>query len=72
MTDRAAGEIIEGVRRGSQDIGREVRNMDSVKVEIASGWEGESADVFTQKLTKLTAEIEAVHTEIDNLLDIMR
>ena len=71
MTDRAAGEIIDGIRRGSQDIGQEVGNMDSVQVEIASGWEGESAEAFSQKLRKLTAKIESVHLEIDNLLDLM-
>ena len=71
MTERVS-EIVDGIRRGSQDVGREVRNMDSVQVGIASGWEGESADAYSQKLRKLISEIESVHTEIDNLLEIMR
>ncbi|MBQ3281482.1 MAG: hypothetical protein IJH41_03640 [Eubacterium sp.] len=71
MTERV-NEMIDGIRRGSQDIGREVRNMDSVRVGIASGWQGESADAYLKKLSKLISEIETVHTEIDSLLEIMR
>ncbi len=70
MTETAS-VMIDGIRKSSQDIGREARNMDSVAVGIASGWTGDHADAYSQKLRMLTAEIDGIRMEIDNLLQIM-
>lgn len=71
MKDNYVNEIISVMRHESQAVGKEAADMGSVWLMVASGWKGEGSEEYAVKLSMLAGEIESVHREIDNLLDMI-